>query len=72
MAENSDTDKTDTPAKTKPARKTPKNLPAIKAAPRGVTKTGDLLSYYLAQVRRYPLLTPEQEKYLASWQEGTV
>lgn len=55
----------DEPAKKKPVRKAPKNLPAIKAAPRGVTKTGDLLSYYLAQVRRYPLLTPEQEKEYA-------
>jgi RNA polymerase sigma-32 factor len=66
MADTPESDKpTDTPAETRPARRVPKSLPGIKAAPRGVTKTGDLLSYYLAQVRRYPLLTPEQEKEYA-------
>jgi RNA polymerase sigma-32 factor len=48
-----------------PQRPVPANLPAIKAAPRGMTRTGDLLSFYLAQVRRYPLLTPEEEKEYA-------
>ena len=43
-------------------------LPAVakKAVPKtGGGKTGDLLSYYLAEVRRHPLLTPEQEKEYA-------
>ena len=35
--------------------------PALKPPPRGVTGK-DLLSHYLAEVRRYPLLTPEEEK----------
>jgi len=45
------------------ARKLPPNLPALKA-PSGV-KTKDLLSFYLAQVRRYPLLTQEEEREAA-------
>lgn len=43
----------------------PKSLPAVKPPPKGITSKSDLLSYYLAQVRRYPLLTPEQEKEYA-------
>lgn len=57
MAENKD--------ETSDARPVPPNLPALKAPPRSVTRTGDLLSFYLAQVRRYPLLTPEQEREYA-------
>ena len=39
-------------------------LPAI--APRtSPARRGDLLGYYLSEVRRYPLLDPEQEKALA-------
>jgi RNA polymerase sigma-32 factor len=39
-------------------------LPAI--APRkSPSRRGDLLGYYLSEVRRYPLLDPEQEKALA-------
>lgn len=56
MAENDD----DTPARPIPA-----NLTALKAPPKGITRTGDLLSFYLAQVRRYPLLTPEEEREYA-------
>jgi RNA polymerase sigma-32 factor len=55
MAEEHDDDDTQT-------RPAPVNLPALKAAPRGMTRTGDLLGFYLAQVRRYPLLTPEEER----------
>lgn len=43
-------------------RALPPNLPALKAPParvRGSKK--DLLAYYLAEVRRYPLLTREEE-----------
>lgn len=39
-------------------------LPAL--SPSSTTaRKGDLLSYYLAEVRRYPLLEPEEEKALA-------
>lgn len=48
-----------------PARKAPPRLPTLKAPPKGVTRTGDLLSFYLAQVRRYPLLSQEQEREYA-------
>jgi len=41
------------------------DLPALRAPPPSVARTGDLLQYYLSQVRRYPLLTPEEEKELA-------
>jgi len=44
------------------ARRTP---PLVKAPPRGMTRSKDLLQYYLAEVRRYPLLDPEEEKELA-------
>ena len=39
-------------------------LPALNATTTAARK-GDLLSYYLAEVRRYPLLDPEEEKELA-------
>ena len=45
-------------------RAIPRDLPAVKAAPSGL-KSKDLLSYYLAEVRKHPLLTPEQEKEYA-------
>lgn len=48
-----------------PLREVPPTLPMLGAPPRGVTRTGDLLSYYLAQVRRYPLLDPEEERKYA-------
>ncbi len=48
-----------------PEKSPPVRLPSIKPAPRSVTGTGDLLQYYLAEVRRYPLLDPEEEKALA-------
>ncbi len=53
------------PTEDEPVREVPPNLPALGAPPRSVTRTGDLLSYYLAQVRRYPLLDPEQERKFA-------
>jgi len=46
-------------------RPPPADLPLLRAPPRGVTRSKDLLQYYLAEVRRYPLLTPEEEKSLA-------
>ena len=45
-------------------RPPPRNLSAL-ATPRGVTNSTDLLAYYLAEVRRYPLLDPEEERELA-------
>ena len=42
----------------------PSNLPAL-STPTSAARKGDLLSYYLAEVRRYPLLEPEEEKELA-------
>lgn len=48
-----------------------RDLPMLKAPPKSVAKhTKDLLSYYLAEVRKYPLLSPEEEKeYAISYQE---
>ena len=46
-------------------------IPAIKPPPRGMRRSRDLLNFYMAEVRRYPLLTPEQEKSLAvAYQEN--
>lgn len=42
----------------------PSTLPAVKAAPTGM-KSKDLLSFYLAEVRKHPLLTPEEEREAA-------
>ncbi len=42
----------------------PSNLPAL-SGPSSAARKGDLLSYYLAEVRRYPLLNPEEEHDLA-------
>jgi RNA polymerase sigma-32 factor len=54
----------------KPVREVPADLPALKAAPRSITRSGDLLAYYLAEVRRYPLMDPEEErKYAVAFQE---
>ncbi|MCA9566443.1 MAG: sigma-70 family RNA polymerase sigma factor [Myxococcales bacterium] len=46
-----------------PVRKVPKNLPALGAPPAAVRRGSkkDLLSYYLAEVRKHPLLTREEE-----------
>lgn len=51
---------------TQDARKNPvpRNLPVL-SAPTSAARKDDLLSYYLAEVRRYPLLEPEEEKDLA-------
>ncbi len=46
-------------------RPVPSGLPLLKPPPRSLTRSRDLLQYYLAEVRRYPLLTPEEEKDLA-------
>ncbi|MBW1877970.1 MAG: sigma-70 family RNA polymerase sigma factor [Deltaproteobacteria bacterium] len=46
-------------------RSPPSDLPALRAPAGSISRTGDLLQYYLAEVRRYPLLTPEEEKKLA-------
>lgn len=40
-------------------------IPPIKPPPKRIKRSRDLLNYYMAEVRRYPLLTPEQEKSLA-------
>ena len=47
-------------------RQVPSNLPALGVPPRSVGRSKkDLLSYYLAEVRKYPLLTREEEKEYA-------
>ncbi|MEL6346259.1 MAG: sigma-70 family RNA polymerase sigma factor [Myxococcota bacterium] len=43
----------------------PSNLPVLAPPTSTALRKGDLLSYYLAEVRRYPLLEPEEEKELA-------
>lgn len=48
-----------------PLREAPKGLPLIAAPPRHVTRSSDLLAYYLSEVRRYPLLDPEEERKAA-------
>src|SRR5678815_4497783 len=54
----------------KPRREVPADLPGLRAAPRSITRSGDLLAFYLAEVRRYPLLDPEEErKYAVAFQE---
>ena len=45
-------------------RNVPKNLPAVKSPPAGL-RSKDLLSFYLAEVRKYPLLSAEEEKEYA-------
>jgi RNA polymerase sigma-32 factor len=46
-------------------RSAPSDLPVLRPPPESVARSGDLLQYYLSEVRRYPLLTPEEEKDLA-------
>jgi len=46
-------------------RKLPAGLPALKAPPAG-TRSKDLLNFYLSEVRRYPLLSAEEEKVYAN------
>lgn len=41
------------------------DLPILRP-PAGVRATGDLLQFYLSEVRRYPLLTPEEERTYAT------
>ncbi len=47
------------------ARPVPRNLPMLGTAPKGV-RSKDLLSFYLAEVRKYPLLSAEEEKEAAT------
>jgi len=50
--------------------KTRRALPAVKSAPKGL-KSKDLLSFYLAEVRKYPLLSAEEEReYAIAYQES--
>ena len=42
-------------------QKVPANVTAVKAPPRSITKTKDLLGFYMAQVRKHPILTAEEE-----------
>lgn len=44
-----------------PKRALPANLPGLGAPPATVRSKKDLLSFYLSEVRRYPLLTREEE-----------
>ena len=51
-------------------RKVPKNLTMLAPPKRGGGNKNDLLGYYLSEVRRYPLLEPEEEKEAAvAWYE---
>ncbi len=50
-------------SKRKP-RKVPSTMPAL-STPRQSMPARDLLNHYLAELRKYPLLTPEQEKEAA-------
>ncbi len=51
-------------------REVPRNLKMLAPPKRSSASGKDLLSYYLAEVRRYPLLDPEEEKELAiKWTE---
>ncbi len=54
----------------KPPRPAPSTLPALSTSTSLAGK--DLLSYYLAQLRRYPLLDPEEEREVAMayYEEG--
>jgi len=49
----------------RPRRKLPVGLKGLPAAPRSAKSSSDLLSFYLSEVRRYPLLTPEEERETA-------
>jgi len=50
--------------------KRPRSLPAVKSPPKGL-KSKDLLSFYLAEVRKYPLLSAEEEReYAVAYQES--
>ncbi len=52
------------------APKRKKALPTLKTPPKGL-KSKDLLSFYLAEVRKYPLLTAEEEReYAVKYQES--
>ena len=48
-----------------PLREAPRGLPLLAAPPRHVTRSSDLLAYYLSEVRRYPLLDQEDERKTA-------
>jgi len=51
-------------------REVPRNLTMLAPPKRSSARSKDLLSYYLAEVRRYPLLDPQEEKELAiKWRE---
>jgi RNA polymerase sigma-32 factor len=63
--EQAEADSGDGPAvgleKDEPKRQVPANLSGLGPPPKGV-RSGDLLNYYLSEVRRYPLLSPEEER----------
>jgi RNA polymerase sigma-32 factor len=65
MSREEEEEEDDVAESSQPRRAVPARLPGLPAPPRGVTRTKDLLAYYLAEVRRYPLLTPEEEKTYA-------
>ena len=47
-----------------PKRIIPAGLPGLAPPPKGA-RPKDLLSFYLSEVRRYPLLNPEEERHWA-------
>jgi RNA polymerase sigma-32 factor len=64
MRDETDEEREDAGEEDAPRRKLPAGLPGLKAPPRGM-RSKDLLNFYLSEVRRYPLLTPEEEKAYA-------
>lgn len=51
-------------SKVRKPKPVPSTLPAL-STPRGSMPTKDLLNYYLAELRKYPLLSPEDEREVA-------
>jgi RNA polymerase sigma-32 factor len=49
----------------RPRRALPAGLKGLPPAPRSARSSSDLLSFYLSEVRRYPLLTAEEEREIA-------
>ena len=55
-------------------REVPTGLTVLRPPPRGLSRSTDLLSYYLGEVRRYPLLEPEEERKnaIAHYEHGNA
>jgi RNA polymerase sigma-32 factor len=53
------------PEEAVPKRQLPAGLPMLAPPPKGV-RSRDLLNFYLAEVRRYPMMAPEEERKWAT------